>query len=179
MYYAAAEIQDERVGAAATIKYQMTTGIVKQQAIAETQTCSLISAELKAILYALEHARDTLRKKAHVYVATMSREALSAIEKGHKVGYGREVVLKIADAVLEMESVGHRVTAFLVPYDKDICGVTEAKEAATSAIDNGSDLTAAPAERVRELSGVLRLVKAERNKGLHTNEDDVYVKYYT
>jgi ribonuclease HI len=73
LYYAAAEIQDERVAAAATIKYRMTTGIVKQQAIAETQTCSLASAELKAILYALEHARDTLRKIAHVYVTTTSK----------------------------------------------------------------------------------------------------------
>jgi hypothetical protein len=57
------------------------------------------------------------------------------------------------------------------------CG--EAKQAANSAIDNGSELTAAPAEAVRELSGVLRLVKAERAKGLHTSEDDVCVKYYT
>jgi hypothetical protein len=42
LYYAAAEIQDERVSAAATIKYRMMTGIVKQQAIASTQTCSLV-----------------------------------------------------------------------------------------------------------------------------------------
>jgi hypothetical protein len=40
-------------------------------------------------------------------------------------------------------------------------------------------ITAAPAERVRELSEVLRLFKAERAKGLHTNEEDVCVKYYT
>ncbi|KAL1581903.1 hypothetical protein WHR41_09480 [Cladosporium halotolerans] len=179
LYYAAAEIQDEQIGAAAIIKYRMTTGAVKQQAIAETSTCSLVSAELTAILYALEHARDTLRKTAHVYVATTSREALSAIEKGHNVGCGREVVPKIADAVLEMEGVGHRVTVFLVPGDKGIRGVAEAKQAARSVIDNGSELIAAPAERVRELSGVLRLVKAERAKGLHTNEDDVCVKYYT
>jgi hypothetical protein len=32
---------------------------------------------------------------------------------------------------------------------------------------------------VRELSGVLRLVKAERAKGLYTNKDDVCMKYYT
>jgi ribonuclease HI len=179
LYYAAAEIQDERVGAAATIKYRMTTGIVKQQAIAETQTCSLVSAELKAILYALEHARDTLRKTAHVYVATTSREALSAIEKGQTVGCGREVVHKIADAVLEMESVGHRVTVFLVPSDRGVRGVAEAKQAARHVIENGSELTAAPAERVHELLGVLRLIKAERAKGLHINEDDVCVKYYT
>lgn len=85
---------------------------------------------------------------------------------------------KIADAILEMEGVGHRVTVCLVPSDKGIRGVVEAKRAAVSTIDNGSELTAAPAERVRELSGVLRLVKAERAKGLHTNEDDVCVRYY-
>jgi hypothetical protein len=82
----------------------MTTGTVKQQAMAETSTCSLVSAELTATLYALEHARDTLRKTAHVYVARTSIDALSAIEKGHKVRCGREVVPMIANAILEMES---------------------------------------------------------------------------
>lgn len=67
-----------------------------------------------------------------VYVATTSKEALSAMEKGQKVRCGREVVHKIADALLEMESVGHRVTVFLVPCDKGIRGVAEAKQAATS-----------------------------------------------
>lgn len=102
----------------------MTTGTVKQQAIAETPTCSLIS------VYALEHARDTLRKTAHGYVATKSKEALSAIENGQRVGGGGEVVPKFADAVLEMESVGHRVTVFLVPCDRGVRGVAEAKKAA-------------------------------------------------
>lgn len=122
---------------------------------------------------------DTLRKTAHVYVAARSREALSVIEKGQRVGCGREVVHKIADAVLEMESVGHRVTVFLVPSDRGVRGVAEAKQAARHVIEDGSELTAAPAERVRELSGVLRLVRAEPAKGLHTNEEDVCVKYYT
>ncbi|GAB7336447.1 hypothetical protein MBLNU13_g09741t1 [Cladosporium sp. NU13] len=179
LYYAAAETQDELRGAATIIKYHMTTGTLKQQAMAETLMCSPVSAELTAILYALEHARDTLRKTAHIYIATTSKEALSAIEKGHRVGCGREVVHKITDAVLEMESVGHRVTVFLVPSDKGIRSVVEAKQAARHVIEDGSELTAALAERVRELSEVLRLVKAERAKGLHTNEDDVCVKYYT
>jgi hypothetical protein len=109
----------------------------------------------------------------------MSREALVAIEKGHKVGCGREVVSKVADAVLEMESVGHRVTVFFIPGDRSIRGVTEAKHAARTVIDNGSELTAAPAGRVRELTGALRLVRAKRTEGLHTNEEDVCVKYYT
>jgi hypothetical protein len=75
--------------------------------------------------------------------------------------------------------VTRRLTVFLVPSDRGIRGVAEAKRAANPGIDNGSELTAAPAERVRELSGVLRLVKAERAKNPQTNEDDVRVKYYT
>ena len=58
-------------------------------------------------------------------------------------------------------------------------GVAEANQAAKTVIDNDSGLTAASTERLRELSGVLRLVKAERAKGLHTNEDDICVKHYT
>jgi len=37
---------------------------------------------------------------------------------------------KIADAVVEVEGVGHHVTVFFVPGDKGIRGVTEAKCAA-------------------------------------------------
>jgi hypothetical protein len=91
---------------------------------------------------------------------------------------GREVVHKIADAVLEMESVGRRVTVFLVPGDKGIRSVAEAEQATRAVIDKSSALTA-PAERVRELSGVLRLVKAEQAEHLHTNEEYVCVKHYT
>jgi hypothetical protein len=56
-----------------------------------------------------------------------------------------------------------------------IRNAAEEKQAARAV----SELTAALAERVRELSGVLRLVKAEQAKGLHTDEEDVCVKYYT
>jgi hypothetical protein len=89
LYYATAAKQDGQYGAAAIVKYRMTTGTVKQQAIAETSTCSQVSAELTAIRYEIEHARDMLRKTAHVYVATTGREALSAIEKGQMVNCGR------------------------------------------------------------------------------------------
>ena len=65
LYYAAAEVQDEQIGAATTIKYRMTTGRVKQRAIAETSMCSPVDAKLTAILYAVEHAEDTIRKTAH------------------------------------------------------------------------------------------------------------------
>jgi len=67
----------------------MASGTVMQRAIAKTPTCSFISAGLVARLYALKHVRDTVRKTAHVYVATTSREALSAIEKGQRVRVGR------------------------------------------------------------------------------------------
>jgi hypothetical protein len=88
------------------------------------------------------------------------------------------VVPKVADAVLEMESVSHRVKVFLVPCDKGIRGIAEVKQIARAAIDNGSEFTAALAERVREQAVVLHLVKAERAKGLYTNEDDVCVRYH-
>lgn len=156
----------------------MTTSTVKQQAVAETSTCSLASAELTAILYALEYARKTLPIPARVYVGTTSREALLAIRKGHKVGRRRGRVLKIAEVVLEMEEVGHRGTVLLGPSDKGIHGVAEAKQVAISVIDNSSELTAALAERVREMSGLLRLAKAERAHDLHTNQNNVCVKHY-
>ena len=51
LYYAATETQEEQIGAAAVIKYWMTTSTVKQRAIAEASSSSLVSAELTAILY--------------------------------------------------------------------------------------------------------------------------------
>lgn len=56
-----------------------------------------------------------------------------------------------------MDSVDHRVTVFLVPCDKSIRSVVEAKQAVRAVIDDGSELTVGPAESVRELWGVLRL----------------------
>jgi hypothetical protein len=89
------------------------------------------------------------------------------------------VVHKIVDAGLEMRCVGHQVTIPLVPRDKGIRGVAEARKATKAGVDNGSALTAVPSERICELSGVLRLVKVERAKILHKNEKKVCVKYYT
>lgn len=57
-------------------------------------------------------------------------------------------------------------TVDLVPDDKGIRGVTEEKHATTSIINNGSEFTAASAEMVRKLSGVLRSIMVERAKGL-------------
>lgn len=84
LYFAASETDRKRIGVAAAINYRMETGTVKQQAIAWSSTCSLESAELTAIRYALQHARETLRKMVHVYIATTSREALATIEKATK-----------------------------------------------------------------------------------------------
>lgn len=67
----------------------------------------------------------------------------------------------------------------LVPGDKSIRRATEAKHAAISTIDNGSEFIAASAERMRELVGVQRSIKAEGAKGLHTNEKEVRVMYWT
>jgi hypothetical protein len=44
-------------------------------------------------------------------------------------------VHEIADAVLEMDNVGHRVTVSLVPGDRGIRGVAEAKQAVRAVID--------------------------------------------
>jgi hypothetical protein len=49
LYYAVTETQDEQVGAASTIKYWMMTGTVKQQAVAETSMCSIVSTKLTGI----------------------------------------------------------------------------------------------------------------------------------
>jgi hypothetical protein len=62
---------------APVIEYWIITGTVRQQAIAEISRCSLVSARLVAILYALEHGRT-----AHVYAALTNRKTLSAIKKG-------------------------------------------------------------------------------------------------
>jgi hypothetical protein len=131
-----------------------------------------------------EASRHTIRYPIFNGYATQDstqnkqRGVVNHREGTHGGGCGRGVVHKVADAVPEMESVDHQVTVFCVPFDKRIHGGTGAKEAAPPVTDKGSEITAAPAERVRELSGVLRLVKAERAKGLHMNEEDICGKYY-
>lgn len=60
---------------------------------------------------------------------------------------------------------------FLVPADKGIRDVAEAKQAGTSVIEHGSELTATSAEMVHDLPSVLRLAKAERAMSLHMKEE--------
>lgn len=179
IYYAAGVGQNKRVGAAAIIKYRMTTGVVQQETIGWSSTCSLLNADLTGIWYALQHARRTIRKSAHVYVATANRGALIAIQKGHDATSGGETRHKVAETVLELESVGHRVTMFWVPFDRKIRGLDEARAAARAATSDNSKPTLQPSERVRELSGVLRLIDRERSKKLHVSEEDFRVRYYT
>jgi hypothetical protein len=179
IYYAAGATGNKRVGAAAVIKYRMTTGVIRQETIGWTSTCSMLSAELMGIQYALLHARNTIRKAAHIYVATTSRDALTAIRQDREATKGQETLHKIADAVRDLERVDHRVTIFLVPWDRNIRGVKEAKSAAQAVTTPNSRPTAQLSERVRELSGVLRLIDQERSKKLHLDEDDDRVKYYT
>jgi hypothetical protein len=69
------------------------------------------------------------------------------------------------------------LTFFLVPGDKGIRSVSEARQAAKAIVEVSSEPTTASSERVRELSGVLCLVKAERARNLHLNGDGVCVKY--
>lgn len=179
LYYAATEMDGRRVSAAAIIKYRMVTGIVKHQVIGWSSTCSTLAAELAAILYATQHANSVLRKTTHLYIATTSKDALEAIERGYSAKRGREVLHKLADTVSQLQSVGHQVTFLQVPGDRGIRGVKEAVEAARAAIEASSKPTTDPSERVRELSSVLQLIKREREKKLHLKEEDIRVRYYT
>jgi len=139
----------------------------------------MLNADLTVLWYALQHARKTIRKSAHVYVATANRDALAAIRKGVHATAGRETLHKLAEAVLDLYGVGHRVTIFLVPGDRNIRGVYEARAAVQAATSENSKPTLQPSERVRELSGMLHLIDRERSKPLHVNEGDVRVRYYT
>jgi ribonuclease HI len=179
IYYAAGAAGEKHVGAAAIIKYRMTTGVIRQEIIGSTSTCSMLNAELTGIWYALQHARNTIRKTAHIYVATTSLDAIAAIQRGQNATRGRESLQRIGDAVHDLGSVNHRVTIFLVPGNKTIRGVKEARAAAQAVMTPNGRPTLQLSERVRELSGVLRLIDKERSNKLHLSEDDVQVKYYT
>lgn len=102
-----------------------------------------------------------------------SRDTLAAVMRGQEVKSGREVLHNAADVIRGMEYIGHRITIFLVSDNRKVLGMNEAREAARATIGEGSKLTAAPSEKVRELPRVLPLVKAERAKNLYLNEDDI------
>lgn len=75
--------------------------------------------------------------------------------------------------MLEIEGIGHRLTILLVPGDKGICGVADAKRSATSITDNGSKSADAPAKKVCELSGGCARSRQSGAKGPYANEEDV------
>ena len=171
IYYTAGVIENKRVGAAAIMKYRTTSGVVQQETIGRSSTCSILNAELTGIRSALQHARRTIRKSARVYVATASRDAFMTIRKGLHATVGRETLHTVADTILELESVGHRVSVFLIPDGRQISGLDEARAAAQAAASDNSEPALQPSERVRELSKVLRLVDRERSKRLQMKDD--------
>ena len=114
-----------------------------------------------------------------MYVATANRDAPAAIQGGLKTTTRRETLHKIADAVRDPENVGYRVTIFFVPGDRNIRVLGEVRTAPYAATTENSKPTLRPSERVRERSGVLRLIDEEQSRRLYLDEDDVRVKLYT
>lgn len=84
--YIAVETDEKRIGAAVIIKYWMTASAVKRLAIAWSSMCSLSCAEVTALLYALEHARDIAQDSTRVHSSDESRCADSHREGSQSKG---------------------------------------------------------------------------------------------
>lgn len=74
--------------AAAIIRYRMITGMMRQETIEWSWTCSALGAEPTAVLYAIRAAWYTIRKSAHVYVATRCPEVLNTMCEGNSSTMG-------------------------------------------------------------------------------------------
>ena len=69
----------------------------------------------------------------------MNHESVTLSYCGLDATSGREMLYRPAEAVIDLESVGHRVTIFLVPGDKKIRSVDEARVAAQAVIVGNID----------------------------------------
>jgi ribonuclease HI len=138
--------------------------VIRKDSIGWASTCGVLSAELAAIAAALAYAQDHLKPQQQLVVFSDSQHALRAIQAGNSARIGRALLAKIAQSTTSLCRAGMDLRFRWSPGHSGIIGNKEADEAARTESDREGKPTAPILERVREVSGVVRLINEDRSK---------------
>jgi hypothetical protein len=96
-------------------------------------------------------------------VLSDSQQALRAIQAGNEARTGRALLSKIAESKEALSKAGIDLRFRWCPGHEGIVGNEEADDAAREASSHTDKPTAPALERVREVSGVIRLINRDRS----------------
>jgi ribonuclease HI len=113
--------------------------------IGQEETCSILSAELKAIQVAIETTRAPC-----TWIASDSQRALRAIEKGEKFTGTPEACRGVRAALARAQEEGRAIHFRWVPAHAGVRGNEEADRAAKAATKEGAQVTDEPTRQVTE-----------------------------
>jgi ribonuclease HI len=143
----------------------VTTQVVRQKSIGWASTCGVLSAEIAAILTALEYAQENLKPPmSELVVFSDSQQALRAIQAGNGANTGRALLSRIAESIDALSKTGINVRFRWSPGHEGVIGNEEANDVAREASSQEGRLTALARERVREVGGVIRLINRDRSE---------------
>jgi hypothetical protein len=93
-----------------------------------------------------------------------SQYALRAIQAGNSARTGRALLARIAQSTISLCRAGMDLRFRWLPGYSGIIGNKEADEAARTESNRAGKPTAPGLDRVREVSGVIRLINEDRSK---------------
>jgi ribonuclease HI len=135
-----------------------------------------LPTEIAVITAALDNAQESFEQEPPKYpfealrlrVAILldSQYTLEAIRAGNGARTGRALLRRIAESFYALEEQGIDVEFRWVLGHARVCGNTEADRAAREATSRDGALTAPLARRIREVVGVICLVKNYRKGDL-------------
>ena len=164
-------VRNNRSGAAVVSRMRHTArSTVRWSAtIGWSRTCPVLYAELSAIRAAVRMAA----KKTPIvttYIVTDSQEALQAMLRGNKAHRARAILRDIVASIREFQKRSTRSLRFVwVPAHQGIRDNEAADAAAREATAEDKRPTLDYAERVRQLTGVLRSIRQDGTDNPYRN----------
>jgi ribonuclease HI len=143
--------------------------IVRQDSIEWASTCRVLSAEIAAILAALEYAQENIKPPSDLailklFIFSDSQQALRAMQAGNDANAGRALLKRISEDIDNLIQSGVDVRFRWSPGYEGVVGNEEANDAAREVSSQESRPTARVCERVREIRGVIRLINRDRSE---------------
>jgi ribonuclease HI len=140
--------------------------------IGQEETCSTLSAELKAIQVAIETTCAPC-----TWIASDSQRALRAIEKGEKFTGTPEACRGVRAALARAQEEGRAIHFRWVPAHAGVRGNEEADRAAKAATKEGAQVTDEPTRQVTENKLVWKSIQKDLEATERTKPPGLWGKY--
>lgn len=140
--------------------------------IGREETCSILSAELKAIQVAIETTQAP-----RTWIVTDSQEALRTIEKGEKSTKAQDACRGVPAALARAQEAGQEIYFRWIPAHAGVRGNEEADRLAKAVTKEGAEVTGEPTKQVTEGKLVWKLIQKELDAIERTRPPGLWGKY--